>query len=60
MLSNLFVEALRLCASLGMVGLGHITFDGTKRKGKCLGRQDTGTKEGLERDLSGSRSRCGR
>jgi len=31
-LPELFVEAVRLCASLGMIGLGHIAFDGTKLK----------------------------
>jgi transposase len=31
-LPNLFVEVVRLCASLGMVGLGHIALDGTKLK----------------------------
>ncbi|MFC1994851.1 transposase [Chloroflexota bacterium] len=31
-LPDLFVELVRPCASLGMVGLGHIAFDGTKLK----------------------------
>lgn len=29
---KIFVEGVRLCAKLGMVGLGHIAFDGTKLK----------------------------
>jgi len=29
-LPDLFVEVVRLCASLGMIGLGHIAIDGTK------------------------------
>jgi hypothetical protein len=32
MLPDLYVEVLSLCPSLGMVGLGHIAFDGTKLK----------------------------
>jgi len=39
-LPDLYVEVVRLCASLGMVGLGHIAFNGTKLKGKCLGEAD--------------------
>lgn len=31
-LPDLYVEVVRLCASLGMVGLGHIAFDGTRIK----------------------------
>jgi len=38
-LPNLFVEVVRLCASLGMVGLGHIAFDGTKLKANAALRQ---------------------
>ena len=28
MLPDLFMEVVRFCVSLGVVGLGHITFDG--------------------------------
>ncbi len=38
-LPDLFVEVVRLCASLGMVGLGHIAFDGTKLKANAALRQ---------------------
>jgi transposase len=39
LLPDLFVEVVRLCASLGMVGLGHIAFDGTKLKANAALRQ---------------------
>ena len=35
----IFIEVVRLCASLGMVGLGHIAFDGTKLKANASLRQ---------------------
>ncbi len=38
-LPELFVEVVRLCASLGMVELGHIAFDGTKLKANASLRQ---------------------
>jgi len=31
-IKEIFVEVVRLCANLGMVGLGRIVFDGTKLK----------------------------
>ena len=49
-LPNLFVEVVRLCASLGMVGLGHITFDGTKLKAHAPVQQ-TRDREGLEKEI---------
>ncbi len=49
-LPTLFVEVVRLCASLGMVGLGHIAFDGTKLKANASVRQ-TRDREGLEREI---------
>jgi transposase len=45
-LPDLFVEVVRLCASLGMVGLGHIAFDGTKLKANASVRQNS-----LEREI---------
>jgi len=38
-LPDLFVEGVRLCASLCMVGLGHTAFDGTKLKENASVRQ---------------------
>ncbi len=49
-LPGLFVEVVRMCASLGMVGLGHIAFDGTKLKANASVRQ-TRDKEGLEKEI---------
>lgn len=49
-LPDLFVEVVRLCASLGMVGLGHIAFDGTKLKANASVRQ-TRDREGLEKEI---------
>jgi len=49
-LPNLFVEVVRLCASLGMVGLGHIAFDGTKLKANASVKQ-TRDREGLEKEI---------
>jgi len=49
-LPNLFVEVVRLCASSGMVGLGHIAFDGTKLKANASVRQ-TRDRDGLEKEI---------
>jgi transposase len=49
-LPNLFVEVVRLCASLGMVGLGHIAFDGTKLKANASVKQ-TRDRDGLEKEI---------
>ena len=49
-LPNLFVETVRLCASLDMVGLGHIAFDGSKLKANASVRQ-TKDREGLEKEM---------
>jgi transposase len=49
-LSDLYVEVVRLCASLGMVGLGHIAFDGTKLKANASVRQ-TRDRDGLEKEI---------
>jgi transposase len=49
-LPDLFVEVVRLCASLGMVGLGHIAFDGTKLKANAALRQSR-NEDGLEKEI---------
>jgi transposase len=49
-LLDLYVEVVRLCASLGMVGLGHIAFDGTKLKANASVRQ-TRDRDGLEKEI---------
>jgi transposase len=49
-LPELFVDVVRLCASLGMVGLGHIAFDGTKLKANASVRQ-TRDRDGLEKEI---------
>jgi transposase len=49
-LPDLFVEVVRLCASLGMVGLGHIAFDGTKLKANAALRQSR-DKDSLEKEI---------
>ncbi len=49
-LPDLYVEVVRLCASLGMVGLGHIAFDGTKLKADASVRQ-TRDRDGLEKEI---------
>jgi transposase len=46
----LFVEVVRLCASLGMVGLGHIAFDGTKLKANAALRQSR-DRDSLEKEI---------
>lgn len=58
-LSDLYVELVRLYASLGMVGLGHIAFDGTKLKANASVRQ-TRDRTALRKRASTSRNRCGR
>jgi transposase len=49
-LPDLFVEVVRLCASLGMVELGHIAFDGTKLRANAALRQSR-NKDGLEKEI---------
>jgi transposase len=49
-LPDLFVEVVRLCASLGMVGLGHIAFDGTKLKANAALRQSR-DRDGLDKEI---------
>lgn len=50
-LPDLFVEVVRLCASLGMVGLGHIAFDGTKLRANASLKKQGRDKEGLEKEI---------
>ncbi len=50
-IKQIFIEAVRLCASLGMVGLGHIAFDGTKLKANASVRQ-TREKESLNKEIA--------
>lgn len=38
-ISKIFVEIVRLCATLGMVELGHVSFDGTKLKANASIKQ---------------------
>jgi len=49
-LPDLYVEVVRLCASLGTVGLGHIAFDGTKLKANASVTQ-TRDRDGLEKEI---------
>lgn len=49
-LPQLFVDVVRLCASLGMVELGHIAIDGTKLRANASARQSK-DKAGLEKDI---------
>jgi len=49
-LPDLFVEVVRLCASVGMVGLGHIAFDGTKLKANAALRQSR-DRDSLEKEI---------
>ena len=49
-LPDLFVEVVRLCASLGMVGLGHIAFDGTKLKANAALRQSR-DRDSLDKEI---------
>jgi transposase len=58
-LPDLFVEVVRLCASLGMVGLGHIAFDGTKLKANASVRQSRDG-DGLEKEIERIREQVGR
>jgi len=46
---KIFVEVISLCAQLGMVGLGHIAFDGAKLKASASVKQ-TRDQEGLEKE----------
>lgn len=50
-LPDLLVEVIRMCATLGMVGLGHISFDGTKLKASASVKQ-TRDKKGLEKEIA--------
>lgn len=50
-IKDIFIEVVRLCASLGMVGLGHISFDGTKLKANASVRQ-TRDKESLAKEMA--------
>ncbi len=50
-IKQIFIEVVRLCASLGMVGLGHIAFDGTKLKANASVRQ-TREKEALNKEIA--------
>ena len=49
-ISDIFVEIVRLCASLGMVGLGHVSFDGTKLKANASIKQ-TKDKKALRKEM---------
>jgi len=49
-LPELYVEVVRLCASLGMVGLGHIAIDGTKLRANASLRQSR-DRDGLEKEI---------
>lgn len=49
-IKQIFIEVVRLCASLGMVGLGHIAFDGTKLKANASVRQ-TREEESLKKEI---------
>jgi len=49
-LPKLYVEVVRLCASLGMVGLGHIAIDGTKLRANASLRQSR-DRNGLEKEI---------
>jgi transposase len=46
---KIFVEGIRLCAQLGMIGLGHIAFDGAKLKANASIKQMRDP-EGLEKE----------
>jgi len=47
---RIFVEVIWFCAQLGMVGLGHIAFDGAKLKANASIKQ-TRDQEGLEKEM---------
>lgn len=49
-ISEIFVEIVRLCATLGMVELGHIAFDGTKLKANASIKQ-TKDKKALQKEM---------
>jgi transposase len=57
-LPDLYVEVVRLCASLGMVGLGHIAFDDTKLKANASVRQ-TRDRDGLEKEIERIKGQMG-
>lgn len=57
-LPELFVKVVRLCASLGMVGLGHIAFDGTKLKANASVRQ-TRDRDSLEKEIERIKEQIG-
>lgn len=44
------MEVVRLCASLGMVGLGHISFDGTKLRANAALRESR-DRDSLEKEI---------
>ena len=47
---KIFVEVIRFCAQLGMLGLGHIAFDGAKLKASASVKQ-TRDQESLEKEM---------
>lgn len=47
---ELFVEVVRLCAHLGMVGLGHVAIDGTKLRANASVRQSK-DRSGLDKEI---------
>ncbi len=49
-LPELYVEVVRLCASLGMIGLGHIAIDGTKLRANASLRHSR-DRDGLEKEI---------
>ena len=49
-LLDLHVEVVRLCTSLGMVGLGYISFDGTKLQANASVKE-TRDRDGLEKEI---------
>lgn len=49
-LPEVFVAVVRLCASLGMVQLGHVAFDGTKLKANAAARESR-DRAGIEREI---------
>ena len=55
-LPEVYVEVVRFCASLGMVGLGHIAIDGTKLRVNAVLRQSRDS-NGWRKRLSVSRSK---
>jgi len=49
-LSEIFVQVVRLCASVGMVRLGHVAIDGTKLKANASARRSL-DEEALEKEI---------